>query len=125
MHLHQGFQRYAGIGIAMVTLIDSTVRATIRHSDNPPTASEPATAWVNRDKATGAERPLEPKAPDDRVMVEFPEYAGEQIARTTGKFAETAGNIGAVPASETWQNNGVVGGYARYSGPKKPRAMSR
>jgi hypothetical protein len=25
---------------------------------------------------------------------------------------------------KTWQNNGIVGGYARYSGPKKPR-MSR
>ncbi len=61
----------------MVTLIDSTVRVTIRHSDNPPIASEPATAWVNRDKATGTERLFKPGAPDDRIMAEFPEYAGE------------------------------------------------
>jgi hypothetical protein len=107
----------------MVTLIDSTVRATIRHSDNPPTASEPATAWVNRDKATGAERPLEPKAPDDRVMVEFPEYAGERIARTTGNSQKPLAILGRFRI-KTWQNNGIVGGYARYSGPKKPR-MSR
>ena len=44
---------YAGIGIAMVTLIDSTVRATIRHSDSPPIASEAATALVNRDRSDG------------------------------------------------------------------------
>ncbi len=40
----------------MVTLIDSTVRVTIRHSDSAPIASEAATAWVNRCEATGAER---------------------------------------------------------------------
>ena len=48
---------YAGSGIAMETLIDSTVRVTIRHSDNDPIASEAATASVSRDEATGAERP--------------------------------------------------------------------
>ena len=37
-------ERYAGMGIAMVTLIDSTVRVTIRHSDSAPIASEAATA---------------------------------------------------------------------------------
>ena len=31
---------YAGIGIAMVTLIDSTVSVTTRHSDSAPIASE-------------------------------------------------------------------------------------
>ena len=41
----------------MVTLIDNTVRVTIRHSDNAPIASEAATASVSRDEATGAERP--------------------------------------------------------------------
>ena len=40
----------------MVTLIDSTVSVTIRHSDSAPIASEAATAWVNRDEATGAGR---------------------------------------------------------------------
>ncbi len=36
---------YAGIGIAMVTLIESMVRVTIRHSDSEPIASEAATAY--------------------------------------------------------------------------------
>ena len=41
----------------METLIDSTVRVTIMHSDNAPIASEAATAFLSRDDATGAERP--------------------------------------------------------------------
>src|SRR5258708_22102611 len=60
---------YAGIGIAMVTLIDSTVRLTIRHSDSAPIASEAATAWVNRDEATGARLLSKPGSPGDRIMV--------------------------------------------------------
>ena len=56
---------YAGIGIAIATLIENTVRVTIRHSDSPPIASETATAWVNRDEATGVPRLLKPKAPGD------------------------------------------------------------
>ena len=48
---------YAGRGIAMETLIDSTVRVTITHSHNEPIASEAATAFLSRDDATGAERP--------------------------------------------------------------------
>ena len=59
---------YAGIGIAMLTLIESIVRVTIRQSDSDPIASEAATASVSRDEATGAERPLKPAAPGDRVM---------------------------------------------------------
>jgi hypothetical protein len=35
---------YAGIGIAMAILVESTVRVTIRHSDSAPNASEAATA---------------------------------------------------------------------------------
>ena len=53
----------------MVALIDNTVRVTIKHSDNAPIASEAATAWVNRDDATGAGRLAKPTAPDDRIMV--------------------------------------------------------
>ena len=41
----------------METLIDSTVRVTITHSDNAPIASEAATAFLSRDDATGGERP--------------------------------------------------------------------
>ena len=59
---------YAGIGIAMLTLIESIVRVTIRQSDSDPIASEAATASVSRDEATGAEWPLKPAAPGDRVM---------------------------------------------------------
>jgi hypothetical protein len=69
--------RYAGIGIAMLTLIENTVRATIRHSDSEPIASEAATASISRDEATGAERPLKPAAPGDRVMAGNPSRRGE------------------------------------------------
>jgi hypothetical protein len=72
--------RYAGIGIAMLTLIDSTVRATIRHSDSEPIASEAATASVSRDEATGAEWLLKPAAPCDRIMAGILQGAGESPA---------------------------------------------
>jgi hypothetical protein len=62
---------YAGIGIAMLTLIENTVRVTISDNDSAPIASEAATASVSRDEATGAEWPLKPAAPDDRIMAEF------------------------------------------------------
>ena len=45
---------YAGIGIAIATLIDSTVSVTTRHSESAPIASVAAMALVNRDEATGA-----------------------------------------------------------------------
>ena len=57
-----------GSGIAMLTLIDITVRATIRHSETEPIASEAATALVNRDEATGAARLSKPAARGDRMM---------------------------------------------------------
>jgi hypothetical protein len=57
--------------MAMLTLIENTVRVTIRQSDSAPIASEAATASCNREEATGAERPLKPAAPDDRIMAEF------------------------------------------------------
>jgi hypothetical protein len=72
--------RYAGIGVAMLTLIDSTVRATIRHSDSEPIASEAATASISRDEATGAEWLLKPAAPGDRIMVGILQGAGESPA---------------------------------------------
>jgi hypothetical protein len=59
---------YAGIGIAMATLIESTVRVTIRHSDSEPIASEAATASVSRDEATGADGRTKPAARGDRIM---------------------------------------------------------
>jgi hypothetical protein len=62
------FSGYAGIGIAMPTRIESTVRVTIRQSDSEASASEAATASINRVEATGAERPLKPVAAVHRVM---------------------------------------------------------
>src|SRR5882672_133415 len=64
----------------MVTLIESTVSVTIRHTDNAPIASEAATVWVSRDEATGAERPSKPAPPCDRVMAEILHCAGESPA---------------------------------------------
>jgi hypothetical protein len=66
----------AGIGIAMVTLIESAVRVTIKHSDSAPIASEAATVSVSRDEAAGAERPSNP-APGDPIMAEILQYADE------------------------------------------------
>jgi hypothetical protein len=71
---------YAGIGIAMLTLIENTVRVTIRHSDSEPIASAAATASISRDEATGAAWPSKPPAPDDRIMAEFLRCASESLA---------------------------------------------
>ncbi len=67
---------YVGKGIAIDTPIESTVRVTIRHSENAPIASEAATVRVSRDEATGAERALKPATPGDRVMVRNPSMGG-------------------------------------------------
>jgi hypothetical protein len=50
-------RRQCRSGVAIVTLIDITVGATIRHNHNGPIASEAATARSNRGEAVGAERP--------------------------------------------------------------------
>jgi hypothetical protein len=91
--------RYAGIGIAMLTLIENTVRVTIRHSDNEQIASEAATAPASLEEATGADGPSKPAAPGDRIMAEFLRCAGESPA-TAKNFAGIAGNIAAAPASK-------------------------
>ena len=78
------FGGQAGIGIAMATLIENTVRVTTRHTDNAPIASVAATASFRRDEATGAERPLKPQAPDDRIMVrDFLDGRANQSAATS------------------------------------------
>jgi hypothetical protein len=59
---------YTGIGIAMVTLIESTVSGTTRQNDNAPIASEVAMALVDREAATGRRLP-KPAMPGDRIMV--------------------------------------------------------
>jgi hypothetical protein len=71
---------YAGTGIAMATLVDSTVRVTIRHSDSEPSASEAATASVSRDEATGVDGLSKPAGPGDRIMAEILQGAGESPA---------------------------------------------
>jgi type IV secretory pathway protease TraF len=63
---------YAGIDIAMLTLIENTVSVTIRQSDSEPIASAAATASFSLVEATRAERLSKPAARGDRVMVEFP-----------------------------------------------------
>ena len=64
----------------METLIDSTVRVTITHSDNEPIASEAATAPANLDEETGARGRSKPTAPGDRIMAETLQCAGESPA---------------------------------------------
>jgi hypothetical protein len=60
---------YAGIGIAMVTLIESAVSVTTRHSDNAPIARKVAMALVSRKEADGTGRLPKPAMPGDRIMV--------------------------------------------------------
>jgi hypothetical protein len=103
---------YAGIGIAMLTLIENTVRVTIRHSDMQQIASAAATASASLDEATGAEGPSKPAAACDRIMAEFLRCTGESPA-TSGEFAGIAGNIAAARLRK-WRNGGEPAGYARY-----------
>src|SRR5450759_2123436 len=91
---------YAGIGIAMETLIESAVRVTITHSDSEPIASEAATAGASREEATGAVRPSKPAAPDDRIMGRNPLNARANHPPRPPDFAGIAGNIGAAAASK-------------------------
>jgi hypothetical protein len=84
----------------MLTLIDSTASATITHSDSEPIASEAATASVSLDEATGAERPLKPKAPGDRVMAEILQ-GGANHPRDINDSAVMTGNIAAAAVRKT------------------------
>jgi hypothetical protein len=89
------FFGYAGTPIAMLTLIENSVRATIRQSDSEAIASEAATASFSRVEATGAALPLKPAAPVDRIMACSFEGAAESTPRDEKLFAAIAGNIGA------------------------------
>src|ERR1043166_1680767 len=91
--------------MAMLTLIDSTVSATIRQSDSEPIASEAATALINRDEATGAAGPSSPAARGDRVMAEIPQDPQANHLRNP-VFAAIAGKIWAAPpenVTERWR----------------------
>jgi hypothetical protein len=111
---------YAGSGMAIATLIESTVRVTIRHSDNEPMAGEAATASVSRDDAAGEERPLKPAAPGDRFMAERssetranhpqpPNIWLESLAILRRRAVENGGKTAGWPGTPTTP---VV--YARY-----------
>jgi hypothetical protein len=69
-------RNHYGKGIATVALIDSTVRVTMRQSDNVPIASDVAMAPSNREEATGARLLSKPTAPDDRIIGLNPCNAG-------------------------------------------------
>jgi hypothetical protein len=58
--------------MAIESLIESNVSVTTRQSESEPIASVAATASVNRDDATGAERRLKPTPPVDGVMAGHP-----------------------------------------------------
>src|ERR1700722_13949413 len=133
----------------MLTLIENTVRVTIRHSDSEPIASAVATASISRGEATGTEWPSKPPAPDDRIMAEFLRCASESLAtpenlqespailrRSTpenGKMAAKAAVIAAVlavqasfsvQASETRPAGSSTAASGRQSMVTKPRVCS-
>ena len=88
-----------------VTLIDSTVSVTIRHSDSEPIASEAATALDQSGRSNGRGRLSKP-APR-RATGSWPKSlqgAGKSPA-THCKFAAIAGKIAAARA-RTWRNRG-------------------
>jgi hypothetical protein len=72
-------RRY-GMGIAMVALIDSTVRVTTRQRDSVPIASDVAMAPSNLEEATGARLLSKPTAPDNRIIGLNPCNAGRITA---------------------------------------------
>ena len=89
---------HIGSGIAMLTLIESTVSVTTRHSDSAPIASEAAMALVKREEATGAGRLPKPAMPADRIMVQDPSRRG-RITRDTGEFRSVRRHGGDCSAS--------------------------
>ena len=91
---------YAGSGVAMETLVESTVRVTIRHSETEPIASEAATAPASPDEATDAGGCSKPVAPGDDFMGRNPSDAGESPA-TSENFTGTAGNFAAAAGRKT------------------------
>ena len=58
------------MGSAAPSLLDSTVRVTIRQSDSEAIASEAATASNSRFDATAIAGLVKPVGPKDRVMVQ-------------------------------------------------------
>ena len=104
---------YAGTGIAMVTLVESTVSAITRHSDNAPIASEAAMALVNREEATGTGRFRSlPCRATVSLVKSLPARANHP--RTSSLACNSRPAILRRPAPEKWQNHGKQQGFARY-----------
>ena len=57
------------MGTPAPSLLDSTVRVTLRQSESEAIASEAATASISRVDATATAGLLKPTGPEDRVMV--------------------------------------------------------
>ena len=91
--------------------VDSAVNATTRHNENAPSASEAATASINREEATGALRPPKPAAACERVMAGFPgRLTHPRIAKT---LAIIAGKIAATSAPDSPQALSLVNDCAQ------------
>src|SRR6266581_7376758 len=94
----------------MLALIESTARATIRHSDSEPIASAAATASVNADEAVGALWPLKPAAPDGRIMVWILSRCGRItciIGRISQRSRATLGRLPLRKMAETRQSSAL------------------
>jgi hypothetical protein len=68
-------------------------------------ASEAATASTSRDQARGAERPLNPRALDDRFIAQILQSAGESAAIREKCSPGSRALLGRQIARK-WQNNG-------------------
>jgi len=91
--------------------VDSAVNVTTRHNESAPSASEAATASINREEATGALRPPKPAALGERIMAEIPGRLNHpRIAET---LAIIAGKIAATSAQDSPQALSLVNDYAQ------------
>jgi hypothetical protein len=99
----------------MLALIESTARATIKHSDSEPIASAAATASVNADEAVVALWPLKPAAPDGRIMVWIPLKARANHLRHRKESRNARGQHWGGCRFKKWQKRGKAQHYARYS----------
>jgi len=97
----------------MLTLIENTVRVTIRNSDSEPTPARSRRHRISREtRATGAEGIKAPER-DDRIMAELLRVR-ERITATPVTRRNRRPNI-AAKHSKKWKKNGQGGGdYSRY-----------
>lgn len=92
-------------GAAAATRIDSAAKATTRHSDSEPSASDAATAWVKREEAMRAGRLPNPwPVASDRIMAVNPSWRG-RITRVTEMCQQSLSGLRR-NASGFWPNRG-------------------